>query len=231
MQADRATAGLGGTAVLVAVAFAPGHLTMREVVFLVLAAVVLLATFAPILPVLHRIPKIGARRVSLVLSWEHVGGNGNEGSGDLVLTHVGGHNAEPRVLRLGFVNKDRRVHRMLVNVLVPEAVELEACDYAGGPSDRGKAMPLTMVDGVPMRFRADQDVDLTGALLMHYKLSFPDVTALGTDFRIRVQYSSDDLYGGERVLDRTVRLVDKGATPPAPTPVPDSASKSTETGS
>lgn len=210
MQADRATAGLGGTAVLVAVAFAPGHLTTREVVFLVLAAIVLLATFAPILPGLNRLPKVGASRLSLALSFE---------PGDLVVTHFGGHHAEPRILRLGFVNYGpRRVHRTLVNVLVPAGVELEACDYAGGPSERGKAMPLTVLDGEPTRFWADPDTDFpVGATLMHYKLTFPkDVRALGESFRIRVQYDSDDLYGGERVLDRTVRLVDEGATP-APT--------------
>lgn len=184
---------------------------MRETVFLVLAALILLVTFAPILPVLHSIPKIGAPRVSVALSWEHVGGDGNSGTGDLVLTHFGGRNLEPRVLRLGLINSGpRRVHRTLVNVLVPAEVGLESCDYAGGPSDRGKPMPLTVLDGAPTRYWADEDVDLpVGALLLHYKLSFPpDASTLGTSFRIRVQYDADDLYGGERVLDKTVRLRD-----------------------
>lgn len=43
---------------------------MKEIVFLALAGLILLGTFAPIIPLLHRLPKVGAPRVSVALSFE-----------------------------------------------------------------------------------------------------------------------------------------------------------------
>jgi hypothetical protein len=50
MGADRAAAGLGGAAVMIAVAFAPKGVSVVEGIFLGLAMLVLAVSFAPILP-------------------------------------------------------------------------------------------------------------------------------------------------------------------------------------
>lgn len=206
MRADRAVAGLTGMAVLVAVAFAPGKVSMREIVFLSLTALVFFGTFAPKFPILHALPKVGAPRVSVVLSFEAVEEGGSE---DLVVSRVGGV-ADPRVLRVGFINRGPgRVREALVNVLVDARVEIVASDYQGETTvPRGKAMPRTVVDGKPMRFWADEVSLPKDARLLHYCLSFPDARALGNEFSIRVQYDADDLYGGERVHEQKVRVVD-----------------------
>jgi hypothetical protein len=190
---------------MIAIAFAPGALSVREIVFLSVAGAVLVGTFAPMLPVLNRLPAIGAPRVSVALSFEPLHG----GSEDLVVYHHGGHLVAPRVLRVGFVNKGpSRVHTVLINILVPEVVVIEGSDHNGDPSmTHGREMPTTVVGGRPMRFWADKDVALpVGAILLNYRLSFPDVSALEDEFSVRVQYDADDLYGGERVYERTIRV-------------------------
>jgi hypothetical protein len=68
MGADRAAAGLGGAAVMVAVAFAPKGVSVVEGVFLGLAVLVLAVAFAPILPGLNRLP--GKRDLS---TWDWLG--------------------------------------------------------------------------------------------------------------------------------------------------------------
>src|ERR1700675_175078 len=121
MQADRATAGLSAAAIAVAFAFAPGELTMREISFLIVAALILALTFAPILPLLNRLPKMGAPRVTVALSFEPLHPDGSE---ELVMERVPGSIIAPRVLRVGFINGGpRRVHRTLVNVLVPAGLD------------------------------------------------------------------------------------------------------------
>jgi hypothetical protein len=208
MGADRAAAGLGGAAVMIAVAFAPKGVSVVEGIFLGLAVLVLAVAFAPILPGLNRLPKVGAPAVSVVLSFEPLNGDPTE----LAVTNIAGIGAQPQILRVGFVNAGpRRVHRTLINILVPEAVGLVACDHTGDTSNsHGRSMPATVLDDVPTRFWADKDVDLpVGALLMHYKLSFPDPAALGSAFRIRVTYDSDDLYGGERISEETVPVLER----------------------
>jgi hypothetical protein len=192
---------------MVAVAFAPGALSVRQIVFLALGGVILGGTFAPMLPILHRLPTVGAPRVSVALSFEPLHG----GPEDLTVSHSSGCPVElDRVLRVGFVNRGpSRVHAALVNVLVPETVEIEASDHKGDTSiTHGREMPPTVIDGIPMRFWAEKDVALpVGAILLNYRLSFSDVQALGSEFSIRVSYDADDLHGGERVYERKVRLI------------------------
>lgn len=205
MRADRATAGISLAAITVAFAFAPGKLTVREVLFLIAAVAILALTFAPMLPWLNRLPKVGASRVTTVLSFEPLYPGGPE---ELL---VPGSTIAPRILRVGFINGGpRRVHRTLINVLVPAGVDIEGCDYRGDTGEsHGRAMPPTVLDGVPTHFWADKDLDLpVGALLMHYKLTVRDVASVGESFRLRMTYGSDDLYGGERAVEETVRVVD-----------------------
>jgi hypothetical protein len=208
MRSDRAAAGLSGAALFVALAFAPEKVTMREIVFLVLAAVWLVVAFAPVLPVLNGIPKIGAPRVRVALGFVRPGGaSGNADS--LQITHVGGLAAEPRVLRVAFINKGpKTVRDAMVNVLVDAALDLQASTRTGEPEDRGRDMGPTDVDGRPMRFWAEPDVALiVGHRQFHYRLGVPHVEALGDKVLIRVQYGADALYGGERIHDEWVPVV------------------------
>jgi hypothetical protein len=208
MRADRAAAGLSGAAILVVIALSPGGVAVMEPVLLIVAGLVVLGTFAPALPLLHRLRVVGAPQVSVVVSFEPLSEGGSE---DLRVSHVGGHAAEPRVLRVGFVNDGpRRVRSALVNVLVDARVEITASDHLGDTTfTHGRAMPLTNIDGRPMRFWADKDVTLAvGATLLNYRLSFPDVLGLGNEFPVRVQYDADDLHGGERVDEHKVYVID-----------------------
>jgi hypothetical protein len=207
VQSDRVAAGFAAAGVFIALALAPGALSIREIVFLLLAALVLLLTFAPVVPVLHLLPRVGAPRVRVALSFEP----NQDGDEALEVRHVEGLGVESRVLRVGFINDGpKRVRGALINVLVPAEVELTACDYdCSANITHGKAMPQTIVDDRPMRFWADKDVDFhVGAILLHYRLSFPHVLRLGDQFPVRVTYSSDDLYGGERICEQQVQVSD-----------------------
>jgi hypothetical protein len=208
MRAERATAGFSAAAIAVAFAFAPGKLTAREVLFLVAAVAILALTFAPMLPWLNRLPRVGAPRVTVVLSFEPSYPGAPE---ELLMERVPGSIIAPRILRVGFVNGGpSRVHRTLVNVLVPAGLDIEGCDYRGDTGEsHGRAMPPTVLDGTPTHFWADKDVDLpVGALLMHYRLTVRDVASVGESYRLRMTYDSEDLYGGERAVEETVRIVD-----------------------
>lgn len=179
-----------------------------EPILLVIAGLVVLATFAPTLPVLHRLPRIGAPCVRVVLSFEP----DQDGSEGLQVNHVEGRGAVSRVLRVGFINDGpKRVRGTLVNVLVDARVAIVASDHLGDTDyTHGRAMPQTVVDDCPMSFWADDDVTLpVGARLFNYVLSFPnDARTLGDGFTIRVQYDSDDLYGGERIYEQRVLVED-----------------------
>jgi hypothetical protein len=179
-----------------------------EPILLVIAGLVVLATFAPTLPVLHRLPRIGAPRVHVHLSFEP----DQDGSEDLEVVHVEGRAAGPRVLRVGFVNDGpKRVQATLVNVLVDPPVKINASDHLGDTSlTHGRAMPQAGINGRPMNFWADKDVSLTvGATLLDYLLTLPsDVRELGDGFVVRVQYDADDLYGGERIYEQRIPVVD-----------------------
>ena len=205
MRADRAAAGLSGAAILVVIALSRGGVAVMEPVLLVAAALVVLVTFAPALPLLHALPAVGAPRVCVALSFEP----DQDGSEDLRITHVEGRGAVPRVLRVGLINDGpRRVQGAVVNVIVDERVELVASDHLGNTEfSHGRSMPLTEMGGRPARFWAEDDVTLpVSAKLLNYRLWFPDVLALGDGFTVRVQYSADDLYGGDRVHDQQVRV-------------------------
>lgn len=133
MRFDRAAAGLTFAGILVAIAFAPAGPKWMTYVLLTLALAVAVVAFAPLLPVLNRLPRIGAPRVSTHISSEPVPG---------VPNHV--------VLRIGFVNAGpRRVEGVLMNVLVPESVDIRASDHDGQHVERGSAMPPTVLDGRP----------------------------------------------------------------------------------
>jgi hypothetical protein len=207
MRADRAVAGLTAVVVLLTVAHVLEEPTAKEGAILGVAILVLVLTFAPVLPILHALPRIGAPRVSVNLSFERE----RDGGGEELVVRRDGEHAPEKTLRVGFSNDGpRRVSDVVVNVIVPETVEISACDVKGDTdSTHGRAMPLTEVDGRRMRFWADDELTLPkGGRLLFYELRFPKAEALGGGFPVRVQYDSDDLYGGERVYEQQVRVVD-----------------------
>jgi hypothetical protein len=153
---------------------------------LVLAALLVLATLAPRLPLLHLLPKVGAPKVVAYISYEPV----PNFPGDLVL-------------RVGFRNEGpRRVEHTTINVLVPAPVGIRASNHAGEDRLHGSDMPTTEIDGKPWEFWGETDVGLAvGSTILHYRLSIPEPG----QYPVRVTFHSDDLYGTrDRVLEDTV---------------------------
>lgn len=211
MQSDRVGAGFAAAAVFVALALVPGTGSVRELLFLALALGALLVTFTPMLPGLNRLPLIGAPRVHVHLSFEPTRPGGDK---DLVMARFG-NSFEMRVLRVGFINAGpRQVRDVLVNVLVDAAVTIDASSHTGDIKfSHGKAMPPTEIERKkgelrPMRFWADEIRIPKGARILSYRLLVAD-PRLGDEFLVRVQYDSDDLPGGERVHEQTVRIADR----------------------
>jgi hypothetical protein len=202
MRADRAAAGLSGAAILVVIALSPGGLAVMEAVLLVVAALVVLATFAPALPGLHRLPIVGEPRVEAILSFEGA-----------VLTCEALRDGMT-VFRVGFVNHGpHRVRDALINVVVSAGVEIEASDPRGRPLARGSLGPPTELDGKSANFWIDKDVALpVGATLLHYRLSVRNLGDLTGYITVRVAFHSDDFYGKrDRVCMRRERVI--GFTP------------------
>src|SRR5579884_2454250 len=110
-----------GTAVALALLAPAFYLAVGVVVLAaVLAAfgvAVLVLTFAPALPKLNAVPRIGAPNVSVALSLDH--------SADMSVIRVG--DIDDHVLRVGFINVGPgRVDNVTVNTLVDWPVEIVA---------------------------------------------------------------------------------------------------------
>jgi hypothetical protein len=164
-----------------------GGVVALAVVFGLIAVLVLAVTFAPALPGLHRLPVVGESRVEVIPTFEGPGLTAKAlRDGDVIL-------------RVGFVNHGpQRVRDTLVNVVVSRGVEIEASDHHGKPEARGSLGPPTELDGEPANFWIDKDVALVvGATLRHYRLWVPASNELPRRVKVRVAYSSDDLYGKE----------------------------------
>jgi hypothetical protein len=194
-----------GTAVALALLspaiFLAGGIVALAVVLGLVAVVVLAATFAPALPKLNELPRIGAPQVSVQITLPECAG--------LTVLRVG--SIDDSVLRVGFLNEGPvRVEGVTVNVLVDEAVEITASDHDGNPEQRGSAMPPTVENGRMMNFWTEREGPLpVRATMLHYLLKFPDPEAVGEQFLVRVRYSADGLYGrGDRIRDEFVSVID-----------------------
>ena len=120
--------------------FLAGGIVALAVVLGVVAVVVLAVTFAPALPKLNELQRIGAPQVSVQITLP--------GCAGLSVLRVG--SIDDSVLRVGFVNEGPvRVEGVTVNVFVDDAVEITASDHEGNPEQRGSAMPLTVENGRP----------------------------------------------------------------------------------
>jgi hypothetical protein len=183
MRFDRAAAGLTFAGILVGVSLSPDGERWMTYPPLALAALIAIVAFAPLLPILNTVPKIGAPQLSVYISSESV-----SGVKDAV------------VLRIGFENVGpRRVEGTLVNVLVPASLTIHASDHKGKLRSRGSDGPETVHNGERAQFWAERDVALpVGSSLFHYRIHAPEPG----EYWVHVSFSSDDLYGGaDRVED------------------------------
>jgi len=150
--------------------------------------------------------RCGAPQVSVVVSFEPLSEGGSE---DLRVSHVGGHAAEPRVLRVGFVNDGpRRVRSALVNVLVDARVEITASDHLGDTTSHTVEQCPSRHRRSPYAFLGRQGRNVAfGATLLNYRSRSRCARA-----RQRVPspcaYDADDLHGGERVDEQQVYVID-----------------------
>ena len=151
------------------------------------ALLLLLLTFAPILPLLRGLPVIGAIRLEAAITSEEVGRTAR--GGELIGAQI--------VLRAGVRNLSRtEVRRARVNVLVPAGVQISASDGFGNlapPGTRGERLPDAsepLGEGAWSAVWAERaDLD-EGSTLLHYLLN---VERPG-DYPVRVKIESRGLY-------------------------------------
>lgn len=153
-------------------------------VLLAAAFGVVLGTFAPIIPMLHRLPMVGLPRVKLILTVEDA------------QTWSSGEKMVAQVLRIAIVNQGPGdLKRARVNVLIPSQHQMRPSDEFGNvDGSRAKRLPDTseaLIDGQWSECWAERlgDVD-EDALLLHYRLSFVEP---GT-WPLRVKLASPSLY-------------------------------------
>jgi hypothetical protein len=127
---DRATVGFGLTTILVVISLAPGGIGVMEPILLAAAALVAFATLAPSIPLLCRLPFVGAPAAELRVTVE--------GREELVV-------ADPHaivVMCVAVNNKgSSELERARLNVLVPEPITVSAGDAFGNIVQRGSPMP------------------------------------------------------------------------------------------
>jgi hypothetical protein len=190
MRADRAAAGLSGAGILVVLAFAPGGWAAMTYVLLAAAFGVVLGTFAPILPALHRLPGVGLPTVTLNLTVENAQ---SFSSSDRMVDQV---------LRIGIVNDGPGdLRRVRLNTLIPLPHQMRPSDEFGNVMNaRAQRLPNTneqLIVGANSGAWAEAvgDVD-EDALLVHYRLYF---TEPGT-WPVRVKLASPSLYRRRQMI-------------------------------
>lgn len=173
-------------------------------VLLAAALGVVLGTFAPILPMLHRLPMIGLPKVELRLTVEDAQ---SWSSGEAIVAQV---------LRIGIVNEGPGdLKKARVNVLIPLPHQMRPSDEFGNiEQSRAKRLPdtsETLIDNQHSECWIERlgDVD-EDALLLHYRLTFAEP---GT-WPLRVKLASPSLYRRrELVQDIHVDAVSRSAAP------------------
>lgn len=244
----RTGSGLTGAALPLAgatIAFSLGY-PAAGVSLLGATGLVVAGTFAPRLPLLHRLPVLGAHQLNFKFSLD--------GRDDLVLKG-GATGNQNGVVRIGISHNHREdLKDATVNLLVPETVDLAAVKANEEPSQLGELMPPTTeslrqrADGTSMwsNYWAASGLSVPGRVptLLHFRLSFKEpglypiraklvaqnlYTAAVADTRIRVEKSSS-----------ATKLPDKGPSkskvqphaskPAKPVPPPPSSGESLKEG-
>jgi hypothetical protein len=197
---------LSGATILVVLALAPGVADALTAALLIAALAVVVATFAPMLPLLHLLPLVGAPKVDVILTLE--------------VRDATSFGARPgiRVLRIGIKNAGPgELTRPRLNVLVPAPITLHPCDGFGElQSGRGERMPATAEELIPGRLSAfwceRRDTLDEDSTLVHYVLyGIPTGS-----WRTRVKLASASLYG-KRMITSDLEF----EVPDSPLNVPD----------
>lgn len=201
----RTASGLTGAALPLAgaaIAFPLGW-PVAGILLVGVALVIAAGTFAPQLPVIHRLPLVGAHRPVFTFSID----------GDETLIVKGGDAVEQRaVLRVGISNERREdLKDTTINFLVPETVELSAVKSNGEPSGKGEVLPPTAeslrqrADGSPMlsNYWSDSGFRLPGRVptLFHFRLVFREPGL----YPVRAKLVAENLYK-EVTADAAIRV-------------------------
>lgn len=172
-------------------------------VLLAAAFGIVLGTFAPILPMLHRLPAIGLPKVELHLTVEDAQ---SWSSGEALVSQV---------LRIGIVNHGPGdLKRARVNVLIPLPHQMRPSDEFGNVETRAKRLPDTseiLIGDQYSECWAERlgDVD-EDALLLHYRLTFAEPGI----WPLRVKLASPSLYRRrELVQDVQVDAAPRNSAP------------------
>jgi hypothetical protein len=189
---------------VVGVAFAQSGEAAPAVAFFVLTALFVIATFAAFLPILHKLPGIGAPRLTATFT--------ANGSPDLRITipvrPEHGERARPSVLiRVGLTNHSRGdIAHALLNFCFPVGHGLQICDHRGDPLDRGKSMPPTQEDA-PFDYWSIDDLRLTGrnSYLAHFRVRIDKPG----EYPLILRLNSHDLY--DELVERAVLRVEESA--------------------
>jgi hypothetical protein len=205
--------GTGLTAATIPLVIALGlaqtnHICLAVVAF-TLTALVILGTFANVLPLLHHLPSVGAPHLDALLY--------ANGSADLKIQIAAPRHDRDRsehsvLLRVGVKNPTRAdVEHALVNFLVPVGLGLQICDHRGRPLDEGRLMPPTQ-ESDAFDYWALGERRFTGrnSTLLHFKIW---VTEPG-EYALKLRLQSKDLYE-ELVVDGTLTVREvNGELPP-----------------
>lgn len=156
-----------------------------------LAVVIALATIADRLPLLHRIPAIGAVPAPTV----EIGIEGGEGRRFMMRSD----RPEDVIVRVGLGKRDRRrvITHMTLNVWVTGSDSISLCDQNGNPrTDRGGILPGDMGS-----YWALGNVNFTSsAMLLYFKVRIPRP---GT-YEAAVSIESPDMYGPDQITRRAI---------------------------
>jgi hypothetical protein len=163
--------------------FLGGGVVALAAVLAVAAVGVFAVTFAPVLPKLNELPRIGAPRVSVNVSLPQLSG--------LTLLRIGA--IDECLVCVVIVNAGPgRVENVTLNAFVDGAVQITASDPEGNPEKRGVAMTPIVEDGRRMNVWVEREAPLpVRATVLYYLLSFPEPEAVGDRFLIRIRYSAE----------------------------------------
>jgi hypothetical protein len=149
----------------------------------VVGLALLVLTFAPALPGLRKLPRIGAPHTALRFT--------PQGEID---PEVGGHGAI--LVRLGLFHDSRsELQRTRVTILIPETCDIQEATWDGKPEARGRELPPTSEELLPgvMSKALQEKTDFDrGWTIWHYAIRLPG----RGDFPVRVKVDSKSLYGG-----------------------------------
>ena len=185
---------------VICLAFASAGKVCLAVFFGILTVVLLVATFAALLPGLHKLPGVGAPRLTAGFS--------ANGSPDAVIRIPRRRDAfegsiRSILIRVGITSHSRAdVESALLNFCVPVGLGLQICDHRGQSLDQGKLMPPTQ-EALPMDYWMIGDLTITGGNghLFHFRIR---IDGPG-DYPLKLRLNSRDLYE-ELVVDGMLRV-------------------------